>query len=485
MKNKKQYYKASLGLLALTLFMFSCQKDELLNKNAEGKASFGFSEISAEKSNELKSEKAINETAAAVIISVENEYGELIYNQESLPLFNMNGKLITKALPLLAGTYLLTEFLVIDTNGNVIYLTPIAGSELAYLVNEALPLLFSIEKDNVTNIAPEVIIACAGKPEDFGYSAFSFNVVETFDFLISIFIYNENDESFELSSAHLAINTENSSIFSGNLNAATNNITVNGSHEHYTLIVEKQGYQTYENTFLRSELKSYNSSTAPLSITLEEDAQSNDGTVTDIDGNVYRTVLIGDQVWMAENLKTTTFNDGTSIPNVTNNSQWGNLTTPAYAWQRNNNDNKDIYGALYNWYTVETGNLCPEGWRVPTDDDWYQLTNYIGNINTGGKLKSCRQVNSPLGGECDTDIHPRWNENSMDYGIDKYGFSALPGGFRNEMGSFGGVGSHGFWWSSSTDSQDNSIRRSLRYNASTIHRSAGSKDVGFSVRCVK
>ena len=112
-------------------------------------------------------------------------------------------------------------------------------------------------------------------------------------------------------------------------------------------------------------------------------------TVTDIDGNVYHTVKIGTQVWMVENLKTTKYNDGTPIPLVTANSSWAILTTPGYCFYNNDaNVNKATYGAMYNWYIVNTGKLCPAGWHVPIDAEWTTLTNYLGSENAaGGKLK--------------------------------------------------------------------------------------------------
>ena len=101
------------------------------------------------------------------------------------------------------------------------------------------------------------------------------------------------------------------------------------------------------------------------------------GTVKDADGNKYNTVKIGNQVWMVENLKTTKYNDGTEILNVTSDTQWANLTTGAYCNYDNLESNAEIYGRLYNWYAVNTGKLAPAGWHVPTDDDWIILENYL------------------------------------------------------------------------------------------------------------
>lgn len=485
MKWLKKQLTVSLGILLSFTIMLSCQKDEDTDINAEGKASFGFEQVSSEKDDITKSGKSV-EDAAALIITIEDENGVLVYNQEALPLYNMNGSFITQSLPLTVGSYLLTEFIVVDTDGNAIFIAPKSGSEMDYLVSYPLPNLFAIEKDQVTKLTPEVLSTSTYDPAAFGYSTFSFTVIDTFDFLISVFKFNEKEDNFEMTTADLTVKAEENTIYSGHLDAATNQITVNDSYNNYYLKVEKDGYVTHEGSFSNEELKSYNSDeNGPLVITLEEEETTSNSTVTDIDGNVYNIVSIGQQEWLAENLKTTTFNDGTPIPHITSSGEWGDLSTPAYVWYNNKDENKDLYGALYNWHAVETGNLCPEGWSVPTDNDWYELTNYVGSTDTGDKLKSCRQVNSPLGGECNTDDHPRWNSHDIYYGTDEFGFAALPGGFRNEIGSFGGVGSHGFWWSSTVDSEDKAIRRSMRQNANNVHRSSGTKTVGFSVRCVK
>ena len=103
------------------------------------------------------------------------------------------------------------------------------------------------------------------------------------------------------------------------------------------------------------------------------------GSVLDVDGNTYKTIQIGTQLWMAENLKTTKFNDGTLIPEVRGSSEWNNLTKPAYCWYDNDSATyRAAYGALYNWYTVNTTKLCPSGWHAPTDTEWNTLLIYLG-----------------------------------------------------------------------------------------------------------
>jgi uncharacterized protein (TIGR02145 family) len=229
-----------------------------------------------------------------------------------------------------------------------------------------------------------------------------------------------------------------------------------------------------------------------------------ESTITDIDGNIYNTVLINNQCWMKENLKTTKYRNGISIEYPGNdNNAWEINTTGAYAWYDNDIDWKDLYGALYNWHAVNNPNgLCPDGWLEPSDaewaqidTDWTQLVNYLeaegfsnqlDNPNgAGNALKSCRQVNSPQDGDCNTSEHPRWNEQSIHHGFDEFGFAALPGGSRSNIGSFALIGSYGFWWSSTEDSPLSALRRRIYNSQGNVYLSSYSKAYGFSVRCLR
>jgi len=193
----------------------------------------------------------------------------------------------------------------------------------------------------------------------------------------------------------------------------------------------------------------------------------------DADKNNYATVKIGTQVWMAENLKTTKYNDGTNIPNVTDNRAWDNLTTPGYCWYYNDAANfKNTYGALYNWYTVNTGKLCPTGWHVPSDTEWTTLTTYLGGESVAGQtMKSTNgwRYNSEFG---------------TNKGTNTSGFSALPGGYRDYRGAFSNANLHGYWWSSKESNAAVSWYRSLSYDVNYVIRNYFDKEVGFSVRCV-
>lgn len=194
------------------------------------------------------------------------------------------------------------------------------------------------------------------------------------------------------------------------------------------------------------------------------------GTMTDIDGNIYKTITIGSQTWMAENLKVTHYNDGTAIPYPTE-SEWGNLTTGALCNYENSQINSETYGRLYNWHTVNTGKLCPTGWHVPSDVEWTTLTDYLDGIyNAGGKLKEIGTIH--------------W-ESPNEGAINSSGFTAIPGGARNFVGIFGSIGFFGGWWSSSEVGPDNAYGRSMDFDKIEVGRSSWPKQVGFSVRCVK
>jgi uncharacterized protein (TIGR02145 family) len=191
-------------------------------------------------------------------------------------------------------------------------------------------------------------------------------------------------------------------------------------------------------------------------------------TVTDIDGNVYHTVTIGSQTWMAENLKVTRYRDSSSIPNVTIDSVWTGLSTGAYCWSNNNIYLGNTYGALYNWYAVNnTKGLCPTGWHVPSEDEWTTLTDYLGGA-AGGKLKETGTTH--------------WNYPNGS-ATNESGFTALPGGGRGEF--FGDVGRYGDWWSSSESSTAGyAWFWTLDYGTGNVLIFCGPKFRGCSVRCV-
>lgn len=195
------------------------------------------------------------------------------------------------------------------------------------------------------------------------------------------------------------------------------------------------------------------------------------GTVTDIDGNVYKTVKIGDQWWMAENLKVTHYTNSDVIPNVTDNSTWINLKTGAYCNYDNNEANVATYGRLYNWYAVNDDRIiAPAGWHVPTSAEWQTLLDYLG-ISCGGKLKEAGTTH--------------WDSPNT-AATNESGFTCLPGGYRAySYGYFTSMGSYGGFWSSTECGGNCALYWDLRSNHSGVLRHNYGKGYGLSVRCVR
>jgi uncharacterized protein (TIGR02145 family) len=198
--------------------------------------------------------------------------------------------------------------------------------------------------------------------------------------------------------------------------------------------------------------------------------------ISDVEGNSYKTVTIGTQTWMAENLKVSKYSDGTAIPNITDNTQWSQLSTGAWSYYNNDVANNAKYGKLYNWYAVSKTfngkkNLCPSGWHVPSDAEWTVLTDYLGGESVaGGKMKEVGTTS--------------WNSPNTD-ATNTSLFSALPGGLRGFYGYYNNVGGSGYWWSSTEDNTNSARNRSLDDSNGDASRDNDDKKVGLSVRCLR
>ena len=210
----------------------------------------------------------------------------------------------------------------------------------------------------------------------------------------------------------------------------------------------------------------------------------------DIDSIVfYKPILksqasIGNQVWTIKNLDVTTYRDGTPIPEVTDPTQWSNLTSGAWCYYNNESVNGRIYGKLYNWYAVAgiydaaslanqslRKQLAPVGWHVPSDTEWTTLTNFLGGESVaGGKMKDAGLT--------------YWDSPNVS-ATNESGFTGIPGGYRNDDGTFDGLGSHAFWWSTKESSATESFYRYLYYNFGDAGSYFNLNVFGFSVRCIK
>ncbi len=212
--------------------------------------------------------------------------------------------------------------------------------------------------------------------------------------------------------------------------------------------------------------------------------------VTDIDGNVYASVTNCNQIWTQRNLNVSRYSDGTPIPQVTDPTQWANLTTGAWCYYNNDPANGAIYGKLYNWYAlmgihdaVSAANpalrkkLAPAGWHVPTDAEWTQLTDCLGGESVaGGKMKSTGTLSAGNG---------LWQDPNT-AATNESGFTGLPAGARVGTGNFGPIGYYGgYWWGWSENGTANAWTRLLSYANGNATRSDNSERSGFSVRCLR
>ncbi len=256
--------------------------------------------------------------------------------------------------------------------------------------------------------------------------------------------------------------------------------------------VEWDGLASHPNTYSEETI-------VKIIANLIDDAEP--GSVTDIDGNEYVTIKIGQQEWMASDLKVTRYLNGDSIPTGLDNEAWAATNEGAYAVYPHESiegiDSEEemvaAYARLYNWQAVvDERGICPDGWHVPSDAEWSQLTDFlianyadITAANVGVKLKSCRYVNSPLGEECSTTEHPRWNEHAVHYGTDDFGFGALAGGTRSwTSGIYNFLGRYGGWWSS-TEDNNNAWRRGMDDAAGSVGRFSSRKNNAYNVRCIR
>ena len=203
-------------------------------------------------------------------------------------------------------------------------------------------------------------------------------------------------------------------------------------------------------------------------------SSSSDSTSTEkVEGSTESTessgvVTIGSQVWTSKNIDVATYRNGDVIPQVQDENAWENLTTGAWCYYDNDASNGTKYGKLYNWYAVnDPRGLAPNGYHIPTDAEWTQLSDYLGDGEAGTKMKSTSG----------------WNNNGN--GTNSSGFSGLPGGHRSANGAFSFIGYNGYWWSSTENDTNDAWYRVLYYDDGVVYRSANFKEFGFSVRCLR
>ena len=186
----------------------------------------------------------------------------------------------------------------------------------------------------------------------------------------------------------------------------------------------------------------------------------------------FKSVKIGDQIWMEENLNVDHYRNGDIIPQVQEKAEWAKLTNGAWCYYKNEKSNGVKYGKLYNWYAVnDNRGLAPKGWHIPSDEEWKKLSDILGGDEMSGiKMKSVSG----------------WSKYEMNYGTNESGFNGLPGNFRNDDGSFYDTdGNIGFWWSSTSFDSDKVWFRELHYSGRSLSKNFGSFRQGLSIRCIK
>jgi hypothetical protein len=248
-----------IGLIVI-FFISSCRKDNTSKSEATGTIEFNLAIPTLQKST-IDSSLAVY----YALVSIRNDEGNLTYNCEIVPIYSFGNSLISKSISLKTGDYNLEKFIILDCNGKAIYATPTKNSNLAYLVKAPLPVSFTINKDIVQQISPEVIAVNDTNALDFGYASFSFNLVKTFNFKIASYIYSDSIKDNILTESKLCI-TADSFQYTTNLLAKTNIVTIPEKNVRYNLSISKTGYKNVLLNLSKDSLKLY--TTIPLAIHL-------------------------------------------------------------------------------------------------------------------------------------------------------------------------------------------------------------------------
>ena len=247
----KATLKLISGVFLISVLFFGCEKD----KNETGTVQFSCA-IPILKSGLADSFESITN----IVVTITDNNGKKVYENQKIEVLNMNGYLISKPLSLKTGSYKLCSFMLADKNNSVLYATPVAGSEKAYLVKNPLSINFAVDKDNVTKLEPEVVSSNNATPTEFGYATFSFNIVKTFDFYIGVFTFDTTEKNFKMIDADLSVLAGGKVVMSMKMPNVTRRITLPSGVGPYTLIVTKAGYKTLSNAYIESILAGYNGS---------------------------------------------------------------------------------------------------------------------------------------------------------------------------------------------------------------------------------
>lgn len=249
------------ALAICSVLVFSCKENE--NEviiQEQGKLEFSFADLSA------SNQRIQKDSASFVLVSIEDTKGNSVLNRKKVELYYFNGQILSEPISLNTGSYFLTEYLVLDDQENVIYAAPKKEAKLNYLVETPLPIEFIIKKDHTEKVVPTVVPTNGINPIDFGYTTFSFDIVHTFHFMISVFTYDATSNNFQLTDSKLQVKHNNDVLYDGDITDSTNQVIMIDGYNSYKLTVFKEGYAAYQGEFSANELKGYGSE--PLIIKL-------------------------------------------------------------------------------------------------------------------------------------------------------------------------------------------------------------------------
>lgn len=356
----------------------ACEKSSNFEKKDFSQVEFVFSSKLIKSSNQ--------DILTNIIVTIEDLNGNEVISSGNFELLNMNGQYITNPISLIVGEYRLTGFLVLNDENEIIYASPIEGSPKAYLVDNPLPLGFSVLEDETVKVEPEVLSVVSGDLEDFGYSTFGFNIVNTFDFLVGAFTYNEEIENFELATAEISIYNDSELVYSGDLEAITNKISLPERYSSYSIVISKNGYITYSKVFTKEELSLHccENDKGPLKVVLKKgeieglvayypfNSNANDESGHGNDGAVYGATLTTDR---KGNSNSAYLFDGVddyiSVPNSPSLCPTSEVTVSG--WMKVADlDRRQVLidkrinfnTSPYNSYCIVSSNLNPQKWQA-------------------------------------------------------------------------------------------------------------------------
>ncbi|XOV93951.1 MAG: FISUMP domain-containing protein [Bacteroidota bacterium] len=471
-----------LLLLTGILFLSSCGQDDSTPNN--NNVSFSIETIV---SSSGRITQNTLENAKSILVTIENMDGSPTeYTLEKLQLFQVNDEFISEKITMSLGEYRLVEFFVVDEDENVTHITPLVGSEQAQNVNNPLPIQFTVAANEITVIAVEVISSEFLTLEDFGLAGFNLSEVDLFQFLLAV---SAQGDLNQLLGGTLTVTTEDYH-FTKELSAIANNaVVIKDGYEDYQITIESNGYNTYNHLFSRADLAEYEST--PLHVELTTDDE--DVIVDARGGQSYKIVQIGTQIWMAENLRATKYQNGDEIGTTDPiNLDISTEDSPQYQWSFNGDDeNVATYGKLYTHYVaLDDRNICPEGWHIPSMSEFGTLIAYLiengynyDGSTSGNKLG--KAIASKLNWDSYTYIEgvpgkdPETNNSS--------GFNGLGSGIRTNFEpyfAFQNVTT--FWWSSETTEEG--LSRAFRIQNFMVEAdlvTLGDPNQGAPCRCLK